>query len=269
MDDDSNVNNDNYDDGDNYDADNTSTDPDTDTGNDEGDNTPDADNADSDTGFTYDLDSIFPPIYDDEDEDEDEEEDDDTGNGDDDTDDSGNDDDDEDDRVFDRSYVKKLRAENAKARKKANTAAKESREKLVPVFDSIARFVGEDGFDFEKGTHDDLAKAIQEKVSAKDNELRAARIENAVIRESAKSNVDVDALMDSKKFDKAVRDLDVNDKDFQKKVSALVSDFSKGNSPRNFPDRSGGDFSSGSNSRPKGSPKSIEDFIALRRGNSQ
>ncbi len=100
---------------------------------------------------------------------------------------------------------------------------------------------------------------------------RRALVELAVHRASTKVGADPDALLDSRSFLKAVRDLDPDDKDFSTVLTETIQTAVENNpkfkaaAQAGPPARSGGEFTGGPGGRRTESEPSIDEFRARRK----
>ncbi|MFB4284857.1 hypothetical protein ACBJ59_56985 [Nonomuraea sp. MTCD27] len=100
---------------------------------------------------------------------------------------------------------------------------------------------------------------------------RRALIELAVHRASQKVGADPDALLDSRSFLKAVRDMDPDADDFSTSLAETIQTAVENNpkfkaaTQAGPPARSGGEFTGGPGGRPVNSEPSIDEFRARRK----
>lgn len=222
------------------------------------------DDEDGDDADPDDFDYSFDFLPDDEDDDQDQDDDydddqdapDDGDDWDDDEDDDDEDwepddaDDDDDDadapEVFDRSYVEKLRRENAQYRSRYQEARAETQEVLTPILEAVGNVLGND-FNVGDATAEDIAAALSDVPKRTAEQARVDRIEAAVYKYAYTEGVDAEAAMDSRSFYDAVTKLDPTADDFDNKVRDLLKQRPQTTGSRRSapPARSGGDFTSG------------------------
>ena len=157
-----------------------------------------------------------------------------------------------------QKQIRELRAESAGHRTKANAAETANQQQL----DAIAEALG-----LKKGTEVDPAKLKTELTQAQDAQRQSA-LELAVYKAAGK-DVDVSALLDSKSFERSLRDLDLSAKDFGKQLGDLIEQAVKDNDRLKLtpaaPKRSGGDASGGPGEQQK-RPTSLTDAVRRSYG---
>lgn len=121
-------------------------------------------------------------------------------------------------KTFDEDYVKGLRAEAAKYRTNAKTAAddaaKAARDDLTKTLGKALGLIKDD----EPADPTELTKQIE----AERDTARAARVELSVFRVAGKHQADADALLDSRAFLSRVKTLDPTAPDFASQVEDAV-----------------------------------------------
>ncbi len=196
-----------------------------------------------------------------------------------------------------QDLYKNLRAENAGWRTKLQEAQKtadEATAKQGPTPEEVtaqaqaefAQKIGKAlGLITEEEKQLDPQQMIEKLTSERDTTAkerdqeqdrhRRALIELAVHRASTKSGADPDALLDSRSFVKAVRDLNPDDKDFSTQVTDAIQVAVENNpkfkaaSQAGPPARSGGEFTGGPGGRNNDAEsKSVDDFRASRKKRS-
>lgn len=148
--------------------------------------------------------------------------------------------------VFDRSYVEKLRRENAQYRSRYQEARAETQEVLTPILEAVGNVLGND-FNVGDATAEDIAAALSDVPKRTAEQARADRIEAAVYKYAYTEGVDAEAAMDSRSFYDTVTKLDPTADDFDNKVRELLKQRPQTTGSRRSapPARSGGDFTSG------------------------
>lgn len=135
-----------------------------------------------------------------------------------------------------------LAQEQVKSAQRAKDAADKATAELTKSLGKALGFVEDDTKTPDAG---ELAKQAAEHAKA----AKAARIENAVIREAPKHGGDIDALLDSTAFTRALDKLDPAADDFRTQVADLVKSTVAANpkyaSAPTVPARSGADTNSG------------------------
>lgn len=195
------------------------------------------DDQDQDDDDDYDDDQDAPDDGDDWDDDEDDDEDWEPDDA---------DDDEDTPEVFDRSYVEKLRRENAQYRSRYQEARAETQEVLTPILEAVGNVLGND-FNVGDATAEDIAAALSDVPKRTAEQSRADRIEAAVYKYAYTEGVDAEAAMDSRSFYDTVTKLDPTADDFDNKVRDLLKQRPQTTGSRRSapPARSGGDFTSG------------------------
>lgn len=117
-------------------------------------------------------------------------------------------------KTFDEDYVKGLRAEAAKYRTSAKTAADDATKALTQSLGKALGLIQDD----EPADPTELTKQIE----AERNTARAAQVELAVFRTAGKHAADADALLDSRSFLTRVKELDPTAPDFASQVEDAI-----------------------------------------------
>ncbi|SDT22512.1 hypothetical protein [Microterricola viridarii] len=127
--------------------------------------------------------------------------------------------------VFDAAYVKKLREENAAARIKgkeeAEAAGKTASEAAYKKLGQELGLIEAD----EESNVETLSAAIQAKdttITEQAADIKASRLENALLREADKHNLDVDLATDSKTFQAKLLAINTTADDYRSQVDELV-----------------------------------------------
>lgn len=130
-------------------------------------------------------------------------------------------DDSDEEETFDRAYVHKLRQEAAQYRTRAKEAEQSKQATLQQLTELVADRL-DPNVTPDTMTVDVIREALQQDNTEVVEELRQARIENAIIREASKLDIDVDALTDSVSFLESVESLDPNANDFNEQIFKAV-----------------------------------------------
>lgn len=127
--------------------------------------------------------------------------------------------------TFDAAYVKKLREEAAAARvngkTEAETAAKAASEAAYKKLGQELGLLAAD----EESNVETLSAAIQVKdstITEQAADIKAGRLENALLRVADKHNLDVDLATDSKTFQAKLLAIDTTADDYRSQVDELV-----------------------------------------------
>jgi hypothetical protein len=127
--------------------------------------------------------------------------------------------------TFDAAYVKKLREEAAAARvngkTEAETAAKAASEAIYKEFGQKLGLVDAD----DETTVESLSAAIQEKdstITTQGADIKAARLDNAVLTVFGKHDADYALLTDSASFQAKLAAIDTTDPEYRSLVDVLV-----------------------------------------------
>lgn len=136
-----------------------------------------------------------------------------------------------------------LAQEQVKAAQRAKDAAKAAEDAVMKKIGLAAGFIEDD-------TKAPDAEALAKQAAESAKVAKATRIENAVIREAPKHGGDIDALLDSTAFTKALDKLDPASDGFREQVADLIKSTVAAN-PKYaaapiVPGRSGGDPNAGS-----------------------
>ncbi|MEV8029263.1 hypothetical protein [Cellulosimicrobium funkei] len=160
-------------------------------------------------------------------------------------------------KTFDEDYVKGLRAEAAKYRTAAKTAADTAIADLTKNIGKTLGLIKDD----EPADPAELTKQIE----AERNAARAAQVELSVFRVAGKHQADADALLDSRAFLTRVKALDPTADDFASQVEDAVKTAVE-NNPKlrvvQAATKAGSDLSAG-NADPKKGQLTREQFAAL------
>lgn len=194
-------------------------------------------------------------------------------------------------KMFPAAYVTQLRHEAAKHRtelsaalaaseaaskKAAEEAAVRVREEITQNLAKGLGLVAEDVPDDPQQLLDTATAQAREAQAVADTnaaEARKARVELAAFRIADKAGADPDAVLDSRTFLRAVRDLDPADEEFGTKVQAAVEQALEVNPRLRRPEpapagpaRSGGDLSAGPATKaPVGENATIDELREMRR----
>lgn len=127
--------------------------------------------------------------------------------------------------VFDAAYVKKLREEAAAARvngkTEAEAAAKAASEAAYKALGQQLGLVAAE----DETTVESLSAAIQDKdstITAQAADIKASRLDNALIRVAGKHGADYDLLTDSASFQAKLAAIDTTSDDYRSQVDELV-----------------------------------------------
>ncbi|MDY7542611.1 MULTISPECIES: hypothetical protein [unclassified Cryobacterium] len=172
--------------------------------------------------------------------------------------------------TFDAAYVKKLREENAAARVKgkedAEAAAKTASEAAYKELGQKLGLVAAE----DETTVESLSAAIQEKdstITTQSADIKAARLDNALLKVVGKHGADYDLLTDSASFQAKLAAIDTTDPEYRSLVDDLVKTSVTSN-PKlravQVAPRSGGEAPPAGSTAPDG-PKSIDDLRKERQ----
>lgn len=127
--------------------------------------------------------------------------------------------------TFDAAYVKKLRDEAAAARvngkTEAESAAKAASEAAYKELGQKLGLVAAE----EESTVESLSAAIQEKdstITTQSADIKAARLDNALLKVVGKHGADYDLLTDSASFQAKLAAIDTTDPEYRSLVDELV-----------------------------------------------
>lgn len=160
-------------------------------------------------------------------------------------------------KTFDEDYVKGLRAEAAKYRTAAKTAADTAIADLTKNIGKTLGLIKDD----EPADPAELTKQIE----AERNAARAAQVELAVFRVAGKHQADADALLDSRSFLNRVKGLDPTADDFASQVEDAIKTVVETNPKLRVVQaatKAGSDLSAG-NADPSKGQLTREQFAAL------
>lgn len=161
-----------------------------------------------------------------------------------------------------QNIVRDARAEAAKSRVNGKTAAEEAQKAIT---EQIGKALGlvKDGDDAP-----DPAALTQAATEAQ-AEAKAARVELAVYRAAGAAQADPAALLDSRAFLDAVKDVDPTDSAaITAAIKSALTDNPRLKATPAVPNKSGGDLTGGTGEGQSKTPKTLDDAVASRYGNA-